>query len=163
MMGTPGIRMRDDGGTLRTITRIRARDDGGTLRTITRVRVRGPDNVLRTVFDPAGTSTFAVTIDRSGVSGTGSGSGTITTSPAVTATATGGTAPYTYAWTLFFQTHPDTAPTANSPATASTTFTQTNVEPTGMYEAVFTVTATDSATPANTATDTVNANFIDLT
>lgn len=45
-----GIKIRDSGGTLRTITQIRMRDAGNVLRTIKRVRIRDSGNVLRTVW-----------------------------------------------------------------------------------------------------------------
>lgn len=161
-MGTPRIRVRDSGGTLRTLTQIRARDSGGTLRTITRIRARDASNVLRVVWDTAGTSTFSVSAIPSSVGGSSMGTGTVTTTT-TTATATGGTAPYTYAWTLDFYTHPTTQPTATIPAGATTAFTQTNVGVAEFYDATFIVTATDSAVPPNEATDTVHASFLDVT
>jgi hypothetical protein len=93
---TARIRVRDSGGTLRTLTRIRARDSGGTLRTLTRIRVGTQNNVLRVVYDTTGASSFAATADHSR---SGSGNGTATTTTVVV-TPTGGTAPYFHAWTL---------------------------------------------------------------
>lgn len=152
--------MRDSGGTLRTITQLRMRDSGGTLRTITRVRMRDASNVLRTVYDPAGTSTMSVTAPTP-VHGTSAGSGTVTTNT-TTAVASGGTSPYTYAWTLISHDHPSVSPTATIPAAATTAFQQTSVGVGEFYTSTWRVTATDSAVPANTATDDVVANFVDV-
>ena len=160
-MATPRVKMRDTGGTSRTMTRIRMRDAGGTLRTMTRIRMRDQNNVLRTVYDPSGASTLSVVCAPDLVVGFGT-TASLTTDPS-TATTTGGTAPYTYAWTLIAHTHPTTLPTANSPAAASSDFTQTNIAPGDSFNATFRCTVTDSATPANTATDDVEAVWTDTT
>ena len=160
-MATPRIRLRDTGGTLRTLTRIRMRDAGGTLRTITRIRMRDQNNVLRTVYDPSGASTLTATANRDFVVGSGT-TAALTTDP-VTVTATGGTAPYTYAWTELSHDHPTTAPAINSPTAATTDFTQTNIGPGESYSAQFRCTVTDSASPANTAFDDVGAVWTDTT
>lgn len=161
-MGTPRIRVRDSGGTLRTLTQIRARDSGGTLRTITRIRARDASNVLRIVWDTAGTSTFSVTVTPAAIGGHSMGTGTVTTGN-VTASATGGTAPYTYAWAVVTYDHPSTAPTASGPASATTGFIQTNVAPAEFFSATFRVTGTDSAVPPNTDTFDVDVSFLDTT
>lgn len=161
-MATPRIRFRDSGGTLRTATQIRARDSGGTLRTITRIRVRDSGNALRVVYDTAGTSTFTVTVTPPAIGGHSMGTGTVATGN-VTASASGGTAPYSYAWTLILYDHGTTAPTATGAASATTGFVQTNVGPAEFYTATFRVTATDSASSANTATFDVDVSFLDTT
>lgn len=91
----PQIRIRDQTGTLRTVTRIRMRDQTGTLQTIQRIRMRDQTNTLRTVYQY-----LSVTLDTyyeyqsdSGPAATGS-----VTSDTITGTPTGGTAPYTYLW-----------------------------------------------------------------
>jgi hypothetical protein len=53
-----GIKVRDAGNVLRTITQIRVRDAGNVLRTIQRVRIRDAGNVLRTVWEAV---TFLIT------------------------------------------------------------------------------------------------------
>lgn len=156
------IRVRDSAGTLRTIdgtgsTRIRARDASNTLRTITRIRARDPSNVLRVVYDVTGASSFAATANYSIVYGSSSSTTVVTSS--VTVTPTGGIAPYFHAWTLVSSTNL-TAPTVNSPAAASTAFTQTNVDPAVDDQAVFRDTVTDSATPANSTTVDVTGVFL---
>lgn len=162
-MGTPRIRIRDTGGTLRTIdgsgsSRIRARDDGGTLRTITRIRVRDQNNVLRVVYDPAGTSTFTATAFPESVSGFSSGTGTVTTG-STTVTPAGGTAPYIHAWTVI-SFDGGVSPTVSSPSSDTTSFVQTSVGNDDYFTATFRDTVTDSASPANTTTVDVDAGFV---
>lgn len=154
------IRLRDASGTLRTITQIRARDAGGTLRTITRVRVRDAGNVLRTVYDTSGGTAFAATVTPTSVSGRTAGSGSVTTN-AATVTASGGTAPYTYSWARIASSHPTTNPTINSPSSATTTFSQANMDEDETYTATFRCTVNDSA--AHSTTVDVSARFVDRT
>jgi hypothetical protein len=151
------IRVRDSGGTLRTLTQIRARDSGGTLRTITRIRARDQNNVLRVVYDTTGASTFAATADHSTRNGSGNGTATTTT---VVVTPTGGTAPYFHAWTVIAHSNA-TNPTIGSAASATTNFTQTNIGVGEVDTATFRDTVTDSATPANSTTVDVDAHFFD--
>ncbi len=68
-----------------------------------------------------GSSSFYATASRSVCFGTTLTSGAVTT-PSVTVTPTGGTGPYVYAWTY---DSGDAGFTANSPSSASTTFTGT--------------------------------------
>jgi hypothetical protein len=154
---TARVRVRDSGGTLRTLTRIRVRDSGGTLRTLTRIRVRDAGNVLRVVYDTTGASSFAATADHGTRSGSGNGTATTNT---VIVTPTGGTAPYHHAWTLISHSNA-TNPTINSPSSGTTTFTQTNLGAGEADTATFRDTVTDSATPANSTTVDVIANFFD--
>jgi hypothetical protein len=154
------IRLRDASNTLRTLTQIRARDAGGTLRTITRIRVRDASNVLRTVYDTSGGTAFAATANPTSVTGRTSGSGSTTTS-STTVTASGGTAPYTYSWSLIAHSHPTTNPTINSPFAATTTFSQTNMAEDETYTATFRCTVQDSA--AHSTTVDVAARFVDRT
>jgi hypothetical protein len=157
---TARIRMRDSAGTLRTISQLRMRDSAGTLRTITRVRMRDPNNVLRTVYDPSGASSFSASASDSFT--VGFGVSTATTN-STTITPSGGTAPYSYAWTLTETSHETTDPTATLPAAATTAFQQTNMDPGMIYTAQFRCTVTDSSTPALTTTVDVAANFADTT
>lgn len=150
--------IRDATNTARTITELRIRDAGNVQRTITELWIRDVNNVSRLVFNPSGSASLAVATDNSFVSGTSLGSGTATTD-AVMATASGGTAPYTYAWTLL--THNGSvAPSADSPASATTTFTQTSIPPGDVLSSSWRVTATDAN--SNTATADVDANFADF-
>lgn len=92
-------------------------------------------------------ATAALSVFISGApSGSRSGTGSVTTS-AATASATGGVPGYTYAWTYVS----GTAFTIDSPASATTTFTQT-VTAGSTINAVYRCTVTDSA--LNTASST---------
>lgn len=156
----PRVRVRDTGGTLRTLTRIRARDTAGTLRAITRIRARDASGAVRVVYDSTGASTFSASAAPGTVGGSGIGTATTT---ATTVTPTGGTAPYTYAWSLLSYTHQTTAPTAAGPTSATTTFTQTNMDPLDGHTSEWRCTVTDSSTPALTTTADVTAIFSDTT
>lgn len=153
------LNIRDGSNVSRTITELRIRDGGNVQRTITELWIRDENNVPRLVFNPSGSATLAVALSDDEVQGTSSGTGTATTSPAVTATASGGTAPYTYAWTLENYTA-SVPPTANSPTAATTTFTQTSMDPGGIYTSAFRITVTDANSV--TAFNIVSANFADF-
>ena len=117
------IRLRDAGGTLRTVTQIRMRDNTEALRTIRRIRMRDAGNVIRTVFDITAVvgggnvnlSNYDVFATRHGGNKTG-----VVTSESVTSTVTFGTPPYTYHWT---RVSGSTAIIASTPTAAATTFT----------------------------------------
>lgn len=150
--------IRDATNTPRTITELRIRDAGNVQRTITELWIRDVNNVSRLVFNPSGSAALAVGTDTDLVDGQSIGSGTCTTD-AVTATATGGASPYVYAWTLL--THDGAIlPTADSPTSATTTFTRTSMPPDSVLASTWRVTATDSN--SNTATHDVGANFADV-
>jgi hypothetical protein len=151
------LRVRDSGGTLRTITQFRVRDDTNVLRTITRIRVRDANNVLRVVYDTTGASSFAATASPGTVHGIGNGTATTGNT---TVTPTGGIAPYFHAWTRISYTN-STPPTIGSASSATTNFTQTNLSAGGADSAVFRDTVTDSAVPPNSVTVDVNATFVD--
>lgn len=157
-MASPGIKLRDAGGALRTLSRIRLRDAGGTLRTITRVRMRDATNTLRIVYDSTGASTFSASPSAGLVTAQDVGTATTNT---VTVTPSGGTAPYTYAWTLL-ESDGAVEPTATAPASATTAFVQTSMSPGNIYSSEWRCTVTDSSTPALTATCDVTARFADI-
>ena len=143
---TARIRLRDSGGTLRTITRIRMRDSGGTLRTISRVRMRDSGGTLRTVFQA-----FAAVLPAlvTGSSGT-TPSEDITTSSALVALS-GGTAAYTYAWTLV-ESDGVIVWTISTATAASTSFVANDVPGSYVAEATFMITVTDANGLVATAT-----------
>lgn len=151
-----GIIVRDEANVSRTITAIQVRDETNTERDISEVWVRDSNNVPRLVFSPVAPLTLA--IDPPVLYGASSGSGTITTDPA-TATPTGGLAPFTYSWVLEDYIA-DTPPTANSPASATTTFTQTGLTPGDSASSSWQCEVTDDQ--GATATATCQTFFVDL-
>ncbi len=105
---------------------------------VAEIRVRDGNNVSRSVFSL--TPPLSASATPSTVYGFSSGSGTATTDAATT-TPAGGTPPYTYAWDTFDGPVP---PTANSPAAAATTFTQTSMLPGDSYSATWICEVTDA-------------------
>lgn len=83
-----------------------------------------------------------------------------TSTISVTVTAVNGTAPFTYAWT---RESGSTKLAADSSSSATTTFTATGVDEEEVAEAVFRCTATDSASPQETATWDVNVSYYRFT
>ena len=143
--------VRDGGNVQREINAIQVRDGTNTTRDINAVYVRDSNNVSRLVFSTA--STLTVSIAPQPVAGYEFATGVVTTDAAV-ATPSGGTAPYTYLWTLISYTNP-TMPAINAATSASSDFTQTGVVT--YDEAVFRCTVTDAL--AFTAYDEVTAFF----
>jgi hypothetical protein len=90
---TAQIRLRDTGGTLRTVSRISMRDEGGVLRVIQRVRMRDASGILQTVYESISTG-----LSDTDLSGTGTTSQITTSTPASVETG-GGDPPYNYYWT----------------------------------------------------------------
>ncbi len=134
------IRVRDAGGTLRTITRIRMRDAEGVLRNVTRVRGRDTSGTLRTYFEG-----LSVVISPSTADGFVAGSTTQNVSTgSVLAVVTGGTTPYTYDWTQTGTPSPYTW-TIDTPTAASTTFTANSLPVGVVATQVFRVTVTDAS------------------
>lgn len=156
---TLGIIVRD-GSTPRTISEIVVRDASNTQRTISEIWIRDTNNTPRLVFNPSGSASLAVEVVPAGASGFSFGTGTATTG-SVTATATGGAAPYTYEWFLDSYSSLYAAPTADSPSSATTTFTQTSIDPNTIETSSWSVRATDD--DGNTAdSDLIPANFTDI-
>lgn len=145
------IIVRDETNTPRTITAIQVRDGGNVARNLSEVRVRDSNNVSRQVFTTG--AALSVSIAPEAVFGVSYGTGICITNTA-TATPAGGTAPYTYAWSVLSHSNA-TPPTINSPTTSGTKFTQPGV-PT-FDDAVFECVVTDDL--GATASDTVLAYF----
>lgn len=157
---TLGLFIRDGSNVQREISELIIRDGTNTARTISELWIRDTNNVPRLVFNPGGGATLRVTVAPDIVSGSTVGTGTVTTD-AATATGAGGTAPYTYAWTLI--THSSvTLPTADTPSADTTTFTQTGIAPSTTEDATWKCTITDDN--GNTAdSDPITSIFVDLT
>lgn len=129
------IRMRDSGGTLRTLARIRMRDEGGVLRTIQRIRIRDVSNILRTVWQ-----SMTAAASPGVISATGSTSTITTTSAAVA--VTGGTSPFTYLWSPAAYNTDSVGIT--SPTAAITTFRRGACNSGDTYLGDFTCEVTDA-------------------
>lgn len=141
------IRIRDEGGTLRTVSRIRMRDETGVLRLITRIRVRDTSNVLRTVFQY-----FTIDVSPTSITETAS-TPTIETGVSATASVTGGSAPFTYVW---INSLGDPIQ-ATTPSSATTTFRKTSTLRGDSYLAEFVCQVTDAlGTTLETAPVTVS-------
>jgi hypothetical protein len=91
-----GLKIRDAGGTLRTIVGLKIRDAGGTLRTIADLKVRDAGGTLRTVFTSGGGGGTSVWIDPPS-SDTASTTETYHAED-FTVGYSGGVAPTSYAW-----------------------------------------------------------------
>lgn len=155
-----GLFIRDGSNVLREIAELVIRDGGNVARTISELWVRDTGNVPRLVFNPSGSATLRVDVLPPFTSGFTHGTGVVTTGP-VTATGSGGTAPYTYAWTLLAHSA-FTPPTADTPAVAVTSFTQTGIAPSTAEDASWKCTVTDDN--GNTAdSDPVDTTFVDIT
>jgi hypothetical protein len=149
-----------DGGSVnRAITEIRVIDGGSVDRVLTQIRVIDLNGVDRIVFEPSGASSFSVSISPGAVHGVTHGTGTATTGTA-TVTPTGGTAPYTYAWSLLTY-DAGTPPTATVPTGPATAFTQTGIGAGEFYTSDWRVTVTDNLGLMTTAD--ITASFVDVT
>lgn len=147
------LHIRDAAGASHVVDGVFFRDADGDLQTIDAIRVRDTGGVSRLIYSTAPDLTLICAPDN--VIGGTFGSGTATTDESV-ATPTGGTAPYTYAWTLISYTA-GVPPTIDSPSADTTTFTQTGIGPGDGFFAVFRCTVTDD--DSNTATADVGATF----
>lgn len=141
-MTGPSVTLRE-GSNERVISSWFVRDDTNTAREISAAYVRDTTNTPRLVYNPSGSVALAVTVSPPGASGFSHGTGIATTNVANVATATGGTPPYTYAWNLQSYTNPNGPPTADSPTSDTTTFTQTAIDPDTSVSAVWIATVTD--------------------
>ena len=135
------LQVFDTGGTDRTISEVRVFDSGGVDRVVTEIRVFDAGGTDRVVYSAGGggIAVFCTPFSVSGHSPSGPATSNLTT-----AAASGGTAPYTYLWTIEEQGAVAT-PTINSPTADATTFTQGGLSAAGGYITdIFRVTATDS-------------------
>ena len=136
------IKALDATGTLRTIVRGSVMVDG-TLRPLKSVKVRDSGGTLRTVF-----SVLKVSSNFTSFTGFGSYEPVIS-SPTCVVTPTGGTAPYTYAWTLVGTNGLGLA-AIDAPTSASTTFSATSLSDFLPLEATFRCTVTDAGSVVGT-------------
>lgn len=152
-----GFQVRDASAD-RTINAIRVIDATGVDRNITEARIIDTTGTDRVFFSAGGGGTLSANASPNPVSGTTAGTGTAV-SNSTTVTPTGGTTPYTYAWARTSYSHPTVPPTIGSPASATTTFTQTSIGTGEDYAATFRCTVTDSL--GATATADVSAVWAD--
>lgn len=150
------LQILDAGAVDRTITELRIIDAGGTDRVIQELRCLDASGTDRVIYTNA--SPLTVSVAPGSVSGATSGTGTATTDPA-TATPSGGTAPYTYAWSVLSYSA-GVAPTADSPGLATSNFTQTGIAPGEVCSATFRCTVTDAN--GNTGSDECFAIWTDI-
>jgi hypothetical protein len=115
----------------------------GTLRPLKSVKVRDSGGTLRTVF-----SGLKVSSNFTSFTGFGSYEPVIS-SPTCVVTPTGGTAPYTYAWTLVGTSGLGLA-AIDAPTSASTTFSATSLSDFLPLEATFRCTVTDAGSVVGT-------------
>jgi len=149
--------IRDATNTARTITAVQVRDATNTPRTISEIWVRDSNNVPRLVFSIAPPMTASASPET--VFGFSNGSGVATTD-ATTVTPSGGTAPYTYSWTVLSFDNA-TPPTADTPNAATTTFTQTGIGIGESYSATWQCEVTDSSPSPYTAVANVSSFWAD--
>jgi hypothetical protein len=147
------LKVKDAGGTLRTITSFWVKD-GSTLRRALRLKVMDGATLrtAATFVEPLS----AVTITPSPV--TSEGFDNVQTTEEVTAAPSNGLGPYTYAWTVISE-----SVTINSPSSAKTTFTSRTMTPGEVYSAVVRCTCTDSTGTAVSKDLTVAFHYQSLT
>lgn len=149
--------IRDQANTPRTVTELWIRDETNTSREIQELWARDATNTPRMIYTTA--PPITASISPSLVSGMTLGTGTATTD-AATMSVSGGTAPYTYAWSITAYTS-GVAPTALSPTSATTTFRQTSLGIGAAESADCQCIATDAN--GYTASATCQAFFTDAT
>ena len=93
-----GVKVRDSGGTLRTLAGIKVRDGGGTLRTIANMKIRDSGGTLRTVYTSGGGGGTSIWIDPP-YSDTSSSTMTYHAAD-FTVGYSGGVVPTSYAWSV---------------------------------------------------------------
>lgn len=130
------IKVKDDTGTLRTITRGSVMVDG-VLRPLKSVKVKDNTGTLRTVFSGLKASSNFPSFSAFGTTEP------VISSPVCIVTPTGGTGPYTYAWTVA-ATDGNGTPVAVSPTSSTTTFQATGLFDFIPHEVTFRCTVTDS-------------------
>lgn len=108
------LQFKDDGGVDRAISEIWFMDDVGADHEIS-IGLFG----ARTIYATGAAGSITVDVTPPGVGADANKTGSAMTDPVV-ATPTGGTAPYTYLWTI--EDAIDGVPTINSPTAATTTF-----------------------------------------
>lgn len=128
-----------DASASREITSIFAVDGASVSREISEIRVRDTNSVSRVVFSTS--AAFTASASPETVFGYDLGTGTAT-SNSTTVTPSGGTAPYTYLWTVADYTG-GVAPEPDFPTLATTSFTQTGLSPETYTFATFVCTVTD--------------------
>lgn len=143
------LKIKDAGGTLRTIATMRVKD-GSTLRRVLRLKMLD-GATLRTIATFATPLSASVSPNPAAGSSHGNLSPAIVTSVPATASPGGGLGPYTYSWAHIT----GDAMTASSPSSATTTFYGT-VPINTTNSALFRVTITDAAGQVGTADVTVN-------
>lgn len=148
------LKMLDAASVMRTITSL-SFWNGTALVPLKRLKFMDSDGTtIRTVAVFA--QPLAATVSPSPVTKTQFGSpGDSITTGAVTVTATGGALPFTYAWTRTAYSSA-VAPTIGSPTSASTTFTQTDMDV--LETATFQCVVTDAE--GASVTLSVNVTFL---
>ena len=147
------INVTDDTTADRLITEIEVTDAGNVNRAITEIRVIDSSGTDRIVFPGGGEMMLTATPD-SVFAFTSGGDPAVTNT--TTITVDGGTAPYTYAWTV--QSYSSlVSPTVDNPTSATTSFTQTGIGASDYQYATFRCTVTD--TTSSTATIDVTGTF----
>ena len=122
------LKVRDAGGTLRTITAFKVRDAGGTLRTLSFIKVRDAGGTLREVFTSGGGGGNPTSISPGYYSSYGNNS---VASHTFTASSTGGT-PTSYSWGLLYGTG-----YISGPSNAASAVLQVYAGPLELESAVF--------------------------
>lgn len=139
------IRLVDASGTPRKWGNVRLVNSSSALHSIKRIRLVTAAGV-NTIYDGDGAGSLTLYASPSSAGG-GSKTNIVTTVP-VGIGVSGGTAPYTYAWSLSSLSGAGAA-TALSPTSSTTQFRATSVSPDGA-EADFVCTVTDAAGLTNT-------------
>lgn len=117
------LSIRDNSNTQRTVVELWMRDTGNTPREVQELWARDATNTPRMIYSTA--PPMSASITPSLVFGVTLGTGTVDTD-AATMSASGGTAPYTYAWTITAYTSA-VSPSVLNPTSASTAFRQTSL------------------------------------
>lgn len=148
------VKIVDATGVLRTITRMSIMDGSGVLRPLRTLKIKDGSGTLRTVatFIPP----LSATVDNAYVYGTGNSvyPATVTTNT-FTVSAVGGTAPFTYAYSVVWVTGGTL--TATAPTSATSDLRLSSVPNGFTYEGVMRCTITDAL--GATATVDITGHF----